>query len=617
MPGLVDFDQTQSAPQLPGDLTAPISLDPNARVRAAELQAAQAAPLAAEAQPGVLGAAGPPQALQDARDVNAAPGEATMPPGVAASPDAISGPSPQAPNAISATPQPPEPTGDPQTDIQNNIAYGRQLQAHREELAGHQARISGAIAAVQSGQADRELATERERAAAQKVENEHNLQRREELRKAIDDRVADHAKAGLEAASWSGDKMTGGKIVALIAGALGQGFMNVAMVQSGHAPTAQNEALNAINSKMKMDYDRKQQNLANSSAALLEARYGFKDELDNQRAAQNDLDAQTASKYRLIAKEAESQMRRAGAGQAAIDQNVIVTDARAKAGAAEDAIQAREESTQVAREKAAAESKAAEAHWNQGERQIDATMQNQKANQSIARGHLTLAQQEEQRRKEEFAIRDAERREAAERKSKEDKGKATVGSVRQNAVLGNLAEAEKAVSDVKEGGVSETAIQRLQSNEENAAGARHTSESGVIGSLAMNAARAVGLTPRGRYDGIPEGEQRRITAAEQVITHLTEMQQGKNIETLEQYRDRYSPYVPGLSIAEVRRREKALPFLVAEQRAIQDPEGKGTARTAGLKAAEAAMGTKTKVVGGVTYRYVPDPDEADEPDVVP
>jgi hypothetical protein len=92
------------------------------------------------------------------------------------------------------------------------------------------------------------------------------------------------------------------------------------------------------------------------------------------------------------------------------------------------------------------------------------------------------------------------------------------------------------------------------------------------------AARATGLAARGQYDGISDAEQKKITAANQVITHLTEMQQGKNIETLEQYRDRYSPYVPGLSVDEVRRREKALPGLVAEQRAIQDPQGVGTKR---------------------------------------
>jgi hypothetical protein len=61
------------------------------------------------------------------------------------------------------------------------------------------------------------------------------------------------------------------------------------------------------------------------------------------------------------------------------------------------------------------------------------------------------------------------------------------------------------------------------------------------------------------------------------------MQQRKNIETLEQYRDRYSPYVPGLSVEEVRRREKALPGLVAEQRAIQDPKGVGTKRQESVK----------------------------------
>jgi hypothetical protein len=164
-----------------------------------------------------------------------------------------------------------------------------------------------------------------------------------------------------------------------------------------------------------------------------------------------------------------------------------------------------------------------------------------------------------------------------------------IGSVRQNAVLGNLAEAEKAAKDITPGGVSMDSIQKLQTNEETSKAAHHSAEGGVFGNLAARAARMTGAAARGRYDGIPEDQQKKITAAEQVITHLTEMQQGKNIETLEQYRDRYSPYVPGLSEAEVRRREKALPGLVKEQRAIQDPAG------VGLKRQKAAEGPDPRI----------------------
>jgi hypothetical protein len=157
-------------------------------------------------------------------------------------------------------------------------------------------------------------------------------------------------------------------------------------------------------------------------------------------------------------------------------------------------------------------------------------------------------------------------------------GAGGIGSVRQNAVLGNLAEAEKAAKDITPGGVSLDSIRQLQTNEETSTAAHHSAQSGMFGNLMARGSRAIGAAARGRYDGIPEDQQKKITAAEQVITHLTEMQQGKNIETLEQYRDRYSPYVPGLSEAEVRRREKALPGLVAEQRAIQDPKGVGRQR---------------------------------------
>lgn len=158
-----------------------------------------------------------------------------------------------------------------------------------------------------------------------------------------------------------------------------------------------------------------------------------------------------------------------------------------------------------------------------------------------------------------------------------------VGSVRQNAVLGNLAEAERAVKDFKPGTVTTDTINRLQQNEERSKAAKHSGESGVLGAIGAAGMRAVGAAPRGPYDGIPEAQQAQITNAHRIITHLTEMQQGKNIETLEQYLERYDPYRPGLSPEEVKRREAELPKLVAEQRATQDPQGIGSKR---LKAVE-------------------------------
>lgn len=174
-------------------------------------------------------------------------------------------------------------------------------------------------------------------------------------------------------------------------------------------------------------------------------------------------------------------------------------------------------------------------------------------------------------------------------------GTGGVGSVRQNAVFTNLSEAEKAVKDVTPGVVTMDTINKLQSNAEQAKGAEHSATSGVLGNLGARISRGVGLTARGPYDGIPDDQQKLITAARQTITHLTEMQQGKNRETLEQYLERYDPYAPGLSEAEMRRREKALPELVRMARADNDPKGIGKARTEGI---EGSAGAGPKAVPG-------------------
>lgn len=172
-----------------------------------------------------------------------------------------------------------------------------------------------------------------------------------------------------------------------------------------------------------------------------------------------------------------------------------------------------------------------------------------------------------------------------------NKGNGGIGSVRQNAVLTNLSEAEKAVKDVTPGGVSMDTINKLQTNAEQAKAAEHSATSGIGGSIMTRIGRTVGAVARGPYDGIPDDQQKKITAARQTITHLTEMQQGKNRETLEQYLERYDPYAPGLSEAEMRRREKALPELVAMARADNDPTGAGKARTAGLEGAAETPGS--------------------------
>ena len=319
--------QAAAGPPVPGAGQTTQTLDQ--QVAADQKQIAADAPLAS-----MTGGSAPPEAANP--DAPPATGDAVMPPTADA-----------APQGLPPVPEPPPPTGDPQQDIQNNIAYSRQLAAHRELLSQHQAQIGQAQAGANSEKAKAELDAERQRAAQETVERERYAKERDERQAAIDSAVKERGDAAkdLEGSPWS-KQTRGSKIMSLIAIAIGgraAQLSNIARVQLHQAPDAQNEALNAINKEMADEYQRRKDRLASASAGLLEARYGFKDAADNHRAALNDLDADTSAKYRLIAKEAEDRLRRAGAGQAEIDQSAIVNDARQKAAASENEIHLREE----------------------------------------------------------------------------------------------------------------------------------------------------------------------------------------------------------------------------------------------------------------------------------
>lgn len=507
---------------------------------------------------------------------------------------------------VGAPPARPKLSGDPTKDVQTNLEWSRQLTDYQTSLERKAGEIAKRDAEVQDRRAEREAQAEHAAAAQRQAEQAAYQQQRAERQAAIDNAVKEKAAAyedvkngGKE--SWA-DRIGGAIAIAL--GGIGQGLM-----LAGHVAGAKNEGLEAVKGQVEADHARRVERLKSASDAVLEARYGFKDAAENHRAALADADADRAAKYRLIAAEAAQQLRAQGASDQDIKTNQVVAASLAEAAKSEDAIHAREEATQVHRETAAATNKLAEAHLGLAEQTLTETRSQHRETAAEARARLNLAKDEATTRHEDRAAA------LAEKKAEKDKA-ATVGSVRQNAVLGNIAEAEKAAKDI--GPVSQDTIQKLQTNREAAKGAEHSATSGVAGNVATRLGRAVGVVPRGAYDGIPEDEQKKITAAEQVITHLTEMQQGKNIETLDQYRDRYSPYVPGLSEAEVRRREKALPGLVAEQRAIQDPQGVGTKRqAAGEKAVEPKPAKalpdarpQTMVLGkgpkAITYHLQPD-----------
>lgn len=481
---------------------------------------------------------------------------------------------------VGAPPPRPKLTGDQTKDVQSNLEWSRQLTDYQTALERKSGEIAKRDAEVNSKRAEKEAEAERIAAGQREAEVHAYQQQRAQRQQAIDASVAEKAAAyqdlkGGEKRSF-GDRI--GDAISIALGSVGQGLM-----LAGHVAGAKNEGLEAVNRMVDADYKRRLERVKLASDAVLEARYQLKDAGDNHRAALADADADRAAKYRLIAAEAAQQLKAQGASDQDVKTNLVVVHALQEAAKSEDAIHAREEATQVHRETAAATNQLASAHLNLAER----TAGNAEADRrSTMFEHRREFNAQDEERRQRMAAAEAARAE----KAKENADKATVGSVRQNAVLGNLAEAEKAVKDVGE--VPVETINQLQTNREQAKATEHSATSGVFGNIGARIARGTGLAARGPYTDIPEDQQKKITAAEQVITHLTEMQQGKNLETLEQYRDRYSPYVPGLSEQEVRRREKALPGLVSEQRAIQDPKGTGAKRTAAAEGKTAGEPSK-------------------------
>ena len=534
--------QPPAAPPLPD--TQPPPFDP----AAPPADATAAAPLP-----------GPPSAQPAGPDGTVPP---PIPPAQVSTVDTSPSPKPQVPAVFPPLgPPPPRPklTGDPTKDNQSNLEWSQQLQDYQADLAKHQAAIAAGNDDIAQRRAERQADAEREEATARQAKAAAFQAQQQARQQQVDDAVKEKQAAYADLKNPEGtsfaDKL--GAALAIALGGVGQGLM-----LKGHVAGAQNEGLIAVNKGIEQDHQRKLERLKSAGEAVMEARYGFKDAADNQRAAMNDLDADRAAKYRLIAAEAEEQLRAQGVGEAEIKSNAVVLNALQEAAKSTDAITAREEQRGIERDKNTREIKALDNEIDYRNRTLSATTADRRERASEHRDEFNLKRQDQLARDEDRKAANAE--------------KATVGSVRQNAVLGNLAEAEKAAKDI--GPVSEAAINKLQTNREQSKAAEHAATSGITGNLLARAGRATGTVARGPYDGIPPEEQKKITAAEQVITHLTEMQQGKNIETLEQYRDRYSPYVPGLSADEVRRREAALPGLVAEQRAIQDPQGTGTKR---------------------------------------
>lgn len=286
---------------------------------------------AADSQQGATGAEG----LHTPVEPGSTPGPAT-----AAPPDPFALPQFE---ELQQLPPRPVPTGDAAKDIAALTDWTRALDERHAELERRKGALATFAAGVgaQKGRKEAEVAAvEADKRAKEQARFAAEKQRRQQV---IDDAVTARVSAyrDLERAPWDQPR-TGGQIAALIASGVGQALQNVAAIQVGAAPNAQNEAAKAIDAKMKRDYDARVLKLKAAGDAVLAAQYGYKTADENHRAALNALDADTAAKYRLIAKDAADQLAQAGVPTAQINSDMLVVGNLQKAAAHEQQIHDRE-----------------------------------------------------------------------------------------------------------------------------------------------------------------------------------------------------------------------------------------------------------------------------------
>jgi hypothetical protein len=326
-----------------------------------------------------------------------APAPGDVPPAAA---PVVPGPPPVDPLSV-APPAPPPITGDPEKDLAANLQYQRDLSDHygkREQELTKRATSANAEKAAKEVEIAKEYQRQHDALRTRQAAERAAAQRQ------IDDAVTGRAAAqkDLEGANWA-DQHTGRAIVATIFGAIGAGLQNAAAAHLGQVGHAENEGAKAVDRMIQRDYDIKKQRIASMSESLLEARHGYQDLAENQRAAMNDLDADTSVKYKLVAKEAEARLRQAGASEDDIKRNAFVANAKAQAAKAEAQILDREQTHRDTREGHEATRALADAHLNLQERQIDATIADRRSGAS--------------ERRREFEERQAERREARAEKA--------------------------------------------------------------------------------------------------------------------------------------------------------------------------------------------------------
>ena len=317
----------------------------------------------------------PDQGAPPPADLTPAPGAPSPGTGAAVAGAPAAGTSPP-PAAGALPPLPPRPvrpplTGDPAKDIENSLGYERDLETWHADRLDRAAQQQGDIRGKESADTLRLQQEEEKRRQAEEAAYQQELaQQRQDIAAHTTARAA--AIGDIEGGKWRADKSAGGKITSILAQALGG--IGAGLSAAGGHPTG-NLGQQAIDRVMDREYAHMQDRVNNENQAIQQARFGYKDAEENHRAALNDLDADMAAKYKLVASDAEAQMRARGVSPEQIQQNEIVTGSLQKAAQYEDQIHAREieahrkaeiDQSTIARNNAQAESAEALAGYRRG-----------------------------------------------------------------------------------------------------------------------------------------------------------------------------------------------------------------------------------------------------------
>lgn len=298
-----------------------------------------AAPAQPPADPTVMTPLGqlPPSAIPTDQPPAAAPPDQGAPPTTREVPQPADVAPPPAVAPIPPRPVRPPLTGDPAKDVQSSLEYERALEDwHAQRLDA----ATQAQAQVNADRSSKEAVLRQEEERRRAEEQKANEAALAQQRQAISDATQARARAmgDLESGKWK-EQSTGAKIasdIALALGTIGAGFS----AAGGH-PTG-NLAAQVIDNRMDREYKHAVDRVNNANESIQQARYGYKDAQDNHRAALNDIDADMAAKYKLVAEEAASQMQARGASPEQIHNSELVTNALQKAAQFEDQIHLRE-----------------------------------------------------------------------------------------------------------------------------------------------------------------------------------------------------------------------------------------------------------------------------------